>query len=285
MGAGRDPDLLDGRPHDERVPDGDRVDATMRTGEVSRRSGSSRTRGDEGAASGTQTDVLDVYVPVTAGDTLATDAEGSAPARSWCRGHARPHHRLGGRGGRRGPHGRHRRRRRPGAAVGAAVPDGAHDVAPAAGDRAGERLPALLDSLTGLPNRRMLADRMRRTIAEAQQDGTRVGLMMLDIDHFGDDQRLARPRPRRRFRWSRSRSGCAALLAGTTSSPGWAATSSRPGCRGWSVENAERLARVRAVRDAAPPATSRCTSRRRSASRACRTTRATRRRSCGRRTS
>jgi diguanylate cyclase (GGDEF)-like protein len=45
---------------------------------------------------------------------------------------------------------------------------------------------ALLDSLTGLPNRRLLADRMRRSIQAAQDDGTRVGLVLLDIDRFKD---------------------------------------------------------------------------------------------------
>ena len=45
---------------------------------------------------------------------------------------------------------------------------------------------ALLDSLTGLPNRRMLAERMRRTVLEAEETGSRVGLMLLDIDRFKD---------------------------------------------------------------------------------------------------
>jgi diguanylate cyclase len=45
---------------------------------------------------------------------------------------------------------------------------------------------ALLDSLTGLPNRRLLNDRMRRAIEEAEHDGTRVGLVLLDIDRFKD---------------------------------------------------------------------------------------------------
>ncbi len=45
---------------------------------------------------------------------------------------------------------------------------------------------ALLDSLTGLPNRRLLADRMRRGIDQAQEQGTRVGLVLLDIDRFKD---------------------------------------------------------------------------------------------------
>lgn len=43
---------------------------------------------------------------------------------------------------------------------------------------------ALLDSLTGLPNRRLLADRMRRGIQQARDEGTRVGLVLLDIDRF-----------------------------------------------------------------------------------------------------
>jgi len=45
---------------------------------------------------------------------------------------------------------------------------------------------ALLDSLTGLPNRRLLSDRMRRAVREAQEDGSRVGLVLLDIDRFKD---------------------------------------------------------------------------------------------------
>ncbi|MBU4335626.1 MAG: EAL domain-containing protein [Actinobacteria bacterium] len=45
---------------------------------------------------------------------------------------------------------------------------------------------AHLDSLTGLPNRRMLADRTRHAIERARRDGTRVGLVLLDIDRFKD---------------------------------------------------------------------------------------------------
>jgi len=45
---------------------------------------------------------------------------------------------------------------------------------------------ALLDSLTGLPNRRLLADRMRRDVADALKSGGRVGLVLLDIDRFKD---------------------------------------------------------------------------------------------------
>jgi len=45
---------------------------------------------------------------------------------------------------------------------------------------------ALLDSLTGLPNRRMLGDRLERAIADAQASGTIVGLALLDVDRFKD---------------------------------------------------------------------------------------------------
>ena len=45
---------------------------------------------------------------------------------------------------------------------------------------------ALLDSLTGLPNRRMLADRLERVITDSRTDGTTVGLALLDVDRFKD---------------------------------------------------------------------------------------------------
>ncbi|RMI09376.1 EAL domain-containing protein [Cellulomonas triticagri] len=45
---------------------------------------------------------------------------------------------------------------------------------------------ALLDSLTGLPNRRMLADRLERALADAHAGGTTVGLALLDVDRFKD---------------------------------------------------------------------------------------------------
>ena len=40
------------------------------------------------------------------------------------------------------------------------------------------------DALTGLPNRRLLADRMGQAIARAQRNGRRVGIVMLDLDGF-----------------------------------------------------------------------------------------------------
>jgi len=43
---------------------------------------------------------------------------------------------------------------------------------------------AQYDSLTGLPNRALLADRLERSIAFAQRQGHRVALLFLDLDHF-----------------------------------------------------------------------------------------------------
>ena len=45
---------------------------------------------------------------------------------------------------------------------------------------------ALLDPLTGLPNRRMLLDRLARSVEAAAEEGAGVGLVMLDIDRFKD---------------------------------------------------------------------------------------------------
>ena len=45
---------------------------------------------------------------------------------------------------------------------------------------------ALLDSLTGLPNRRMLLERLNRSVDTAHEHGTGVGLVVLDIDRFKD---------------------------------------------------------------------------------------------------
>ena len=40
------------------------------------------------------------------------------------------------------------------------------------------------DALTGLPNRYLLMDRLGASIQQSQRAGTRVGVMMIDIDHF-----------------------------------------------------------------------------------------------------
>ena len=43
---------------------------------------------------------------------------------------------------------------------------------------------ALLDPLTGLPNRRLLNERLEIAVADAQRDGKHVGLLRLDVDRF-----------------------------------------------------------------------------------------------------
>ncbi len=40
------------------------------------------------------------------------------------------------------------------------------------------------DPLTGLPNRRLLEDRLQQAIGHARRDGSQVGLLLLDLDHF-----------------------------------------------------------------------------------------------------
>ena len=43
---------------------------------------------------------------------------------------------------------------------------------------------AFFDSLTGLPNRRLLLDRLRQSLAQAHREDKLVGLAFLDLDHF-----------------------------------------------------------------------------------------------------
>lgn len=43
---------------------------------------------------------------------------------------------------------------------------------------------ALHDSLTGLPNRVLLLDRLNLAMAQARRDATQVALLLLDLDHF-----------------------------------------------------------------------------------------------------
>jgi diguanylate cyclase (GGDEF)-like protein len=45
---------------------------------------------------------------------------------------------------------------------------------------------SLHDALTGLPNRVLVIDRLKQMLSEAQRDGTKVGLLYIDLDNFKD---------------------------------------------------------------------------------------------------
>ncbi|GAA3817645.1 putative bifunctional diguanylate cyclase/phosphodiesterase [Cellulomonas soli] len=171
-------------------PDGDRLDRVMASGDPDARvlvdvSGEATSAADVG---GTERDVLDVYTPVRVSDTAGADAgstlqpDDMVGAAEILLDHTE---------------------------TSAALADAVRTVTlvVAGGLLAlflllfrtvmttSRRLQstalenarlALLDSLTGLPNRRLLADRMRRAILDASRDDTRVGLMLLDIDRFKD---------------------------------------------------------------------------------------------------
>jgi diguanylate cyclase (GGDEF)-like protein len=54
---------------------------------------------------------------------------------------------------------------------------------------------ALLDALTGLPNRRLLSDRLERAAAASARTGVSVGLLLLDVDRFKEvNDTLGHPR-------------------------------------------------------------------------------------------
>ncbi len=46
------------------------------------------------------------------------------------------------------------------------------------------RQQAFFDTLTGLPNRRMLRDRLEQDIIKGRRDGTQLALLFIDLDHF-----------------------------------------------------------------------------------------------------
>jgi diguanylate cyclase (GGDEF)-like protein/PAS domain S-box-containing protein len=43
---------------------------------------------------------------------------------------------------------------------------------------------ALHDALTGLPNRILFQDRIEQALRQAERDGSRIGVLLLDLDHF-----------------------------------------------------------------------------------------------------
>ena len=82
------------------------------------------------------------------------------------------------------------------------------------------------DDLTELPNRTLFNDRAELALREASANGTRLAVMLIDLDRFKDDQRHARPRQRRPAAAGDRRSTCPSRCARATRSRGWAATSS-----------------------------------------------------------
>ena len=53
---------------------------------------------------------------------------------------------------------------------------------------------ALHDSLTGLPNRALLTDRLVHGLAGSRRRGAQLGVMFLDVDRLQGGQRLVGPR-------------------------------------------------------------------------------------------
>ncbi|RDT45507.1 diguanylate cyclase domain-containing protein, partial [Enterobacter roggenkampii] len=43
---------------------------------------------------------------------------------------------------------------------------------------------AFFDTLTGLPNRRMLHDRLEQEVKKSRRDGQLLGILFIDLDHF-----------------------------------------------------------------------------------------------------
>ena len=172
-------------------PAGDRLDQVMTSGESDARVITDVRGVEPGSDQSTERQVLDVYVPVPADETRRAARRSSrCRASSEIVGAAEvmlDHTAADDRARRGGPDGVARRRARACVALWIllfrTVFTTSRRLQATALENA--RL-ALLDSLTGLPNRRMLAERMRRTILEAQETGSRVGLMLLDIDRFKD---------------------------------------------------------------------------------------------------
>ena len=88
---------------------------------------------------------------------------------------------------------------------------------------------ALHDTLTGLPNRVLLNERLEQALARVKR-GEIVATHMLDLDHFKNVNDTLGPSRRRQAAAAWWPTGCARWCARPTRSRAWAATSS-PSCR------------------------------------------------------
>ena len=85
---------------------------------------------------------------------------------------------------------------------------------------------ALHDTLTDLPNRALIADRLDQVLVRARRDGTTVRRRVRRPRRLQEHQRLARPRRRRPAADRRRRPADVDARARSAPSGGWAATSS-----------------------------------------------------------
>ena len=86
---------------------------------------------------------------------------------------------------------------------------------------------AFHDSLTGLPNRALFANRLEHAFARMNRRKGSVAVLFLDLDGFKDDQRQLRARGRRPAADRGQPPPAGLACARRTRSRAWAATSSR----------------------------------------------------------
>ncbi len=154
-------------------PDGTRLDTALRSGQVASAALVNEVRGDSESASSEVRTVLDVYVPARAGDKVVGVIEVVLNYDETARATSDAIKNVATL-----------------VLAGLAVVwlllfrtvrNASKRLRQSAAENA--RL-ALLDPLTGLPNRRLLSERLERAVDVALADDTHIGLLLLDIDRF-----------------------------------------------------------------------------------------------------